>query len=731
MATESVVAAQPGRLWQALNERLAFAAYVPRPVPSALVEEATFLNHAGQIYHVLKQREQRTYLSLPPDAYALWRMMDGSKPVRQIALEYALVHMRLVTGLLRGLIEELREKGFLQDPPANVFSGLDERCRRRASSYWLRQTLSSFILWNLVQFRGGDRVLGAAYRSVGWVLFTPPLVLGMWLVLLAGSAAWAIEVARGGYSLITIGGSYVLGLAALLLLNVFAISLHELGHALAVKHKGREVISVGVLLYYGAPCAYVNTSDIWMADRRSRILVSWAGPFVTLTLAGLMGLVALTQPGTLGGDLAFKAASVWFFGGLINFIPLLELDGYFILVDLIEMPLLRARSFEFVRTELWSKLRLHERWTHEERVLAVFGVLALLFSGLMLALSAWVWNVRGAGIATELWNLPAWYGRPLMALFLLLFGGPLLLGVLRLLCGGLRWLYRRLAWQLNERRLARHAEPLLHALPYLQHLRAGERTALAEHLVARRYSAGVAVVRQGDHPDGFYFILNGEAQVERREPNGTVRRLAILDRDDYFGELAYLTGAPRNATVRARGELEVYYLDGGQFHRWLEDDLEGRDEVRSRMLDQALLAEVPIFSGLSPVERSQLFERLGIERFAPGDVVFRQGDSGTKLYIVAEGSFEVLARAAGEGQQELGRHVAELRVGEFFGEIALLRDEPRTASVRALKPAVCYTLNRKDFGRLLESAPSSRASLDQLSLERVRETRAGLGARLR
>ena len=96
-----------------------------------------------------------------------------------------------------------------------------------------------------------------------------------------------------------------------------------------------------------------------------------------------------------------------------------------------------------------------------------------------------------------------------------------------------------------------------------------------------------------------------------------------------------------------------------------------------------------------------------------------------------EGSFEVLARAVGEGQQELGRHVAELGAGEFFGEIALLHDEPRTASVRALKPAVCYTLNREDFGRLLETAPSSRASLDRLSLERVRETRAGLGARLR
>lgn len=727
MAAGGSAVAPPGGVWKTLAERVAFINYVPPPAPAALVEEREFVNRAGETYHVLKHRELRTYLSLPPDAYALWRMMDGTKPIRKIAVEYALAHQRIVTGLLRGLVDELRAKGFLTDRPARVFTRLVERRQRRTPGYWLLALFGALISHPLVRFRRGDAALGAHYRAFGWLFFTRPAAVAMWVILVAGFAAWLVEVARGSYSLVKTEDSYVLGFATLLLLDALATSLHELGHALAVKHKGREVIAVGVLLYYGAPCAYVNTSDIWMADRRARLLVSWSGPFVTLTLAGLMGLVALAGPGGLVGELAFKAATVWFLDGLFNFIPLLELDGYYLLVDWLERPLLRARSFHFLRRELWPKLRSRAPWTPEERVLGAFGALAVAFSILMLGLTLWVWNLRGASIADELWNLPAWYGRPLLALFLLIFAGPLVAGLGLFLARGLRWLYGQIAWRLNERRLTQRAQPLLDSHPYLQHFSPAERAALGQHLLARRASTGQVLVRQGDPPDGFYFIRHGEAEVERLGPDGQPRRLATLGPGDHFGELAYLTGAPRNATVRARTPLELYYLDGGHFRRWLEADLQGRAEVTRRLLDHALLDQLPLFSALAPTERDHLFAHIGVERFPLGAFVFRQAEPGASLYVVAEGRLEVLVRGEGDPLDEPGRSVAELGAGEYFGEIALLNDEPRSASVRAIEPAVCYTLTRAGFEQLLEGAPSSRASLDRLALERLRAARAGLG----
>src|SRR5437870_7529559 len=107
-------------MWATLAERLAFSTYRPAPVAAALIEERQFVKHSGETYHVLKQRDRRTYLSLPSDAYALWRMMDGTKPIREIAVEYLLLHRRLATGLLHGLVDELRDTGFLQDPPDRI-----------------------------------------------------------------------------------------------------------------------------------------------------------------------------------------------------------------------------------------------------------------------------------------------------------------------------------------------------------------------------------------------------------------------------------------------------------------------------------------------------------------------------------------------------------------------------------------------------------------------------------
>jgi CRP-like cAMP-binding protein len=158
--------------------------------------------------------------------------------------------------------------------------------------------------------------------------------------------------------------------------------------------------------------------------------------------------------------------------------------------------------------------------------------------------------------------------------------------------------------------------------------------------------------------------------------------------------------------------------------------MQDRAEVRRRILDQATLARLPLFSELTPSERDQLFDHLAVERYAPGDLVFRQGDGGTSFYQVVQGRFDVLRRGDDEAAEALGHQVNELGPGDYFGEIALLTDEPRNASVRAATPALCYRLSREGFAQLLASAPASRASVDRLALERISQMRAGLGARV-
>jgi MFS family permease len=120
-----------------------------------------------------------------------------------------------------------------------------------------------------------------------------------------------------------------------------------------------------------------------------------------------------------------------------------------------------------------------------------------------------------------------------------------------------------------------------------------------------------------------------------------------------------------------------------------------------------ILTSVPIFAPLPGTSLEHLAGRLVPLRIDPGDVVVRQGDSGDRFYIVAEGELEV---------SEDGRPISELEAGGYFGEIALIRDVPRTATVTARTPVVLYALERDDFlAAVTGHAPSAEAAEEVVS----------------
>jgi MFS family permease len=101
-----------------------------------------------------------------------------------------------------------------------------------------------------------------------------------------------------------------------------------------------------------------------------------------------------------------------------------------------------------------------------------------------------------------------------------------------------------------------------------------------------------------------------------------------------------------------------------------------------------VLASVPIFAPLPGGSLEHLAARLIPLRLEPGTVIVREGDAGDRFYIVAEGEIEV---------SQDGVAISELDSGGYFGEIALLRDVPRTATVTAKTSVVLYALDREDF----------------------------------
>jgi CRP/FNR family cyclic AMP-dependent transcriptional regulator len=126
----------------------------------------------------------------------------------------------------------------------------------------------------------------------------------------------------------------------------------------------------------------------------------------------------------------------------------------------------------------------------------------------------------------------------------------------------------------------------------------------------------------------------------------------------------------------------------------------------------ALLRRVSLFSDLEERELQQIAGSMKERRFAEGDVIAREGESGVGFFVIAEGEAGVTVRGAGR---------ARLGPGDAFGETALLAESERTATVTALSPMLCYGMTFWDFRPLVEDNPRIAWKLLQTLARRLRD----------
>lgn len=125
------------------------------------------------------------------------------------------------------------------------------------------------------------------------------------------------------------------------------------------------------------------------------------------------------------------------------------------------------------------------------------------------------------------------------------------------------------------------------------------------------------------------------------------------------------------------------------------------------------LKRAPLFEGLSRKELTQLArvsEDLEVE---PGNVLCKEGEVGREFFVIIEGELKVTRR---------GRRITTVSSGEFLGEIALLEDMPRTATVTAETPVRLFVLTRKDFRHLLAEHPGVEGKVLRALARRLAET---------
>ncbi|OQR88953.1 cAMP-dependent protein kinase regulatory subunit, partial [Thraustotheca clavata] len=159
-------------------------------------------------------------------------------------------------------------------------------------------------------------------------------------------------------------------------------------------------------------------------------------------------------------------------------------------------------------------------------------------------------------------------------------------------------------------------------------------------------------------------------------------------RNNHFGELALLYDAPRSATVVAATDVSAWALDRQTFKKVLMVTT-----MKQRKLYAAFLAEVPILSVLSPYEKRTLADALKPVFCEQGQMIIEEGTSSDDFYIIADGEVKCTKNGV-----EVSRRLGS---GDFFGEIALISNEVRQATVTAAKDTTVLMIDRDTFKRLL------------------------------
>ncbi len=267
-----------------------------------------------------------------------------------------------------------------------------------------------------------------------------------------------------------------------------------------------------------------------------------------------------------------------------------------------------------------------------------------------------------------------------------------------------------------------HAKLSFERTPLLSGLAGEELEAFMDSLQLQAIDANSYIYKEGDHGSYLYLIGMGSVRLEIQDAQGRKRVFSVLSEGDFFGEHAFMSRITHSDAAVAESDCSVLMMDRDTFDQWVEKypsiQSTVEDFYRQRVLAR-VLAITPVFEGVPPEARAALADRFQLKPFSDGQVVVKEGDAGQTFYLIRSGRVRVLTQDIKGGEiVELGG----MGDGGFFGEVALLTDKPRTATVVADGDAELMELTREDFNTIVSTYPSVKKVVEAYQKQRVQDT---------
>lgn len=304
----------------------------------------------GEELTILKNHDNGSYFKLSNEGAFIWEQLDGKHTLQEITLGLAEKHNVFAPDVVAALISKLTKSKYIE----NI--DLQDDQLRFQSFFGRAWGVIKGLLEIRFAFGDSDAMLSRIYNKYIWYLFTKPAQIVLAFIAIIGFISFIAntEVVLNLFHTKHLSLLLLLGLIPLSLLEVI---LHELGHAFSVKAFGREVHYIGVGWYWAAPIAFTDTSDMWLATRKPRMIVNFAGIYVDILVAGIASFLIFFIHDPYIYGMLWLFALYTYIGGIRMLNPLQELDGYYVLMDWVDKNRLRQNAVLWLAKDFPKAIR--------------------------------------------------------------------------------------------------------------------------------------------------------------------------------------------------------------------------------------------------------------------------------------------------------------------------------------------------------------------------------------
>lgn len=260
-------------------------------------------------------------------------------------------------------------------------------------------------------------------------------------------------------------------------------------------------------------------------------------------------------------------------------------------------------------------------------------------------------------------------------------------------------------------------------MPLLSGLSGDELESFMDSLELREVPAGDYIFKRGEEGDCLYLIGMGSVGLEAPLASGRKRVYSRLAEGDFFGEHAFMARAKHHDEAVAETDTSILMIDRTTFDGWVKKypaiQATVEDFYRRRVLAR-VLAITPVFEGVPHEARLALADKFHLQSYKREDIVVTEGGPGDTFYLIRSGHVRISTHGMGSkgAQIELGK----MGEGSFFGEVSLLTDKPRTATVTADDDLELMELTRVDFKDIVAEYPSVLKVVEAYQKQRVQDT---------